>query len=371
MNKLIMKLFTLQTSHFSGVLMELVLIFEWIMITFFLEITLYFVLRIRGKKNELRTLQEKAYIFLFLGYSLMWIFITISDFYLSNESIRIYLLNIGYLCEIVCTVIFIYILETYRNFYKPYIFTQIFSIFIGLYVFFFIFFIEYAPFFSSIFWIIFMVFFFKFTNELYHNFYVKRELSMLKYNFFELLFGIIFVSFGYQLTTRFLVETFGLLIRLLGDVFQIIGAILLFIFFLSIPSFSEYDWDKEMESVILMYKSGLLIYHKRFSSNEDNEIKMNYFSGVLVSMKIMFKNLIQTDETSIIKREGKYVILKTGKYVYGALICNKNLDSLHILLERFIERVELIFSTILENWNGNLQILKPIENIAKEIFEFS
>lgn len=350
-----------------GSLEEPVLILEWIMISLFLELTFLFFLRVMNKEEELKSLQEKAYFFLFLGYSLMWIFITIGDFYIENENLRVYVLNIGYLIEICCALAFLYTMEIYRDFFSPYLFTKIYLSLIPVYLFLFILFIDYAAFFSSIFWIIFVVFFLKFSNELYHDFYIKRNLGAIKYQFFELILGVLFVAVGYQLSTRVLMNYLGLFMRFLGDILQIIGAIILFIFFKSIPSFSEYDWKEELEAILVSYKSGLLIYHKNLKEKEDDDT-MNYISGILASIEMMIESVTQTEETSMIKRKEKFILIKPGKHIYGVLICRKKLKSLQILLNRFIERVELIYSRVLENWNGDLRILKPIENVAEEIF---
>ena len=82
----------------------------------------------------------------------------------------------------------------------------------------------------------------------------------------------------------------------------------------------------------------------------------------------MLETVSASEDISIIEKKGKIVIIQPGKYIYGVLICDENLNSLQILLSNFIEKIETIYSNVLENWDGDLKVFKPINDFAKEIF---
>jgi hypothetical protein len=91
-------------------------------------------------------------------------------------------------------------------------------------------------------------------------------------------------------------------------------------------------------------------------------------TGTLTTIKMMLEEFSDSKSSSIIRKKDKTFIIEPGKFIYGVLICEKELESLKILLSKFIEKVELIYDNILMTWDGNLKIFSPIEDIANEFF---
>ena len=108
----------LNTFPISGQLKEPLLIIEGIIFFLFLELAAIFWVRIKTQKKRLRSLQEKAYIWLFLGYSLMWAFVIWADYHITNPSLSLICLNLGILIQITFAAFFIYIMEKYQIFLK-------------------------------------------------------------------------------------------------------------------------------------------------------------------------------------------------------------------------------------------------------------
>ena len=352
----------------KGPLKEPLLIIEWIIVFSFFELALIFLLRTRYKLKELKNLQEKAYIFIYFGYSFMWVFIIIADFYISNNIyLRNLILNIGFLIQVLGALIFVYMIEKYKIFIRKFIFTKIYlclAIIYGVIIFFFL---DYAGRFSTIFWIIFSVCVILYFRALYKDFYIKRELGNIKFDFIKIIIGILITVIGYQMSTRLISETFGLEYRLIGDIFQLIGLFFISWFLLSIPSFSEYDWQEKIDSVIIMHKSGLYIYKRSFRS-DPNSIDESIITGTLTTLKLMLEKVTDQEDILTIEKKGKIIIIQPGKFIYGVIICDEKLNSLQILLRRFIERIETIYYNVLKHWNGNLNVFKPLDDISKEIF---
>ncbi|MEJ2251484.1 MAG: hypothetical protein P8Y97_17745, partial [Candidatus Lokiarchaeota archaeon] len=286
----------------------------------------------------------------------MWVFIIIADYYVTDNSIRIILLNIGFSLEILSVFLFIVFMESIKNFLGKYLFSISSAGLIAIYVSVLIFYPLYASFISNLFWVIFLIFFIFYLKEIYTDFYIIRKFGNIKYKFIQLCLGVIFVVVGYQLTTRFITLLFGIHLRLIGDILQILGLILLTLFYNSVPSFSEYDWQDKINTLILAHHSGLLLYSTTFNETEEiNEYSL--LSGAFSSLEMMLEETFQEKQLSVIERDDKIIIIFSGNYTYGILITNENLKSLHILLKRFVEKVEIIYAKILENWNGDLRIL--------------
>jgi len=361
-------IFEATIHQIEGPLRTPLIVMEWIVAFLFIELSIIFWIRVRYKAQyELKSLQEKAYIWLFLGYSSMWVFIIIADYYLSPGLFRTQILNIGFFIQIICMFIFISIMEKYKIYLKKRLFTKILTIMILFYIFIFIVAINLAATISTIFWIIFIMFFIVYLKELSKSHYIKAASEKFKMDLLKFLIGILLVSIGYQLTTRLVVNTLGLGYRLLGDIFQIFGLFFLSTFFLSIPSFSEFDWHDKIDSVYITDKAGRFLYKKFFRHHKD-PIDQNIIAGLITSVNMMLQTLTKRKGVTMIEKEGKIVIIQPGKFISGIIICDEKLNSLQVLLTRFIEQIEEIFHKVLENWKGELSILDPIESIAEEIF---
>jgi len=116
-----------------------------------------------------------------------------------------------------------------------------------------------------------------------------------------------------------------------------------------------------------MHKSGLFIYKKSFRE-KTSPIDESVITGTLTTIKMMLEKVSDNDTFSIIKKKEKILIFQPGRFIYGVLICEEELESLKILLSKFINKIETIYSNILEDWDRNLNVFTPIEGIAKEIF---
>ena len=234
----------------DGPLKEPLLIIESFIVIFFLELGIIFWIRATSEEvNELKGLQEKAYGWLLLGYSIMWVFIIIGDHFVDPIYFRTLILNIGFL-------------------------------------------------------------FHKTPNRLPISY------------------------FGYFLTTRILVELIGLEIRLFGDILQLIGLIFIALFLFSVPSFAEYEWRDQIEYLSIMHKSGLFIYQKAFKNKILSAMDESIITGTLTTIKMMLEEFGDSNSASIIRKKNKAFIIEPGKFIYGVIISNKELESLKILLNK-------------------------------------
>ncbi len=351
----------------DGPIADVLLVIEWIIVFIYLEFALVFLNRTLKFKKELKSLQEKGYVFLFLGFSLMWIFFIIGDYYMISLDLRYICLNCGYVSLMLGCVIFFYTIEKNKIFLKRYLFTLIFTLDIILFILIIFIDIYSGQLITFTFWIIFLLFFIFYSIELGSIFKSNPILGNYKFQYLKLVLGIIFLIFGFGLTIDFIIDLFGLISRVIGDLLQIGAIIFLFLFFISIPSFLEYDWQKKVENIYIIHKSGLLIYEKSFIGEDDDQYDSS-ISGKITSLKMMLEHISKKEDISVIEKKGKIIIIQPGHYIYGVLICKVKLNSLQILLNNFIEKIEVIYSKILEKWDGDLKVLRPIDKIVKDYF---
>jgi len=332
----------------TGSLRDILLLLECIIAFTFLEFALIFYLRIRYKRRDLKILQEKSYFWGFLGYSLRWIITVIADYQIYDSNLRILMINIGYSIIIIFALFFIYIIEKYKIFIKKFLFTKIFSIMIASYLCILFFSLEYGTLFSHLLWPIFIIFFVFYLKSLYSDLYKKGLMAHFKLKFLEFCMGFFLIIIGYQLTLTSMIRTFGLMSRLFGDFLQLIGIFLIFLFYISIPSFSEFDWQEKIYSVLIIHNSGLFIYEKIFDGYNDSNSKY-IVSGRITIAKMLFEKVSKQKEALIIDQGEKLIILQPGEFIYGAVVCDEKLKSLQILLKKFVHKIESIYYNILED----------------------
>ena len=184
-----------------------------------------------------------------------------------------------------------------------------------------------------------------------------------------MIFTLLLFLGGYILSMDIVTSNIGLLSRLIGNIIQLIAIGLIFIFFRNLPPFFEFDWGDKIETIYLMNKSGICLFSKSFT--DDTEVLDKHFiSGSLASVKIMLNELLRTknNEFSIIKKKGKIVNIFSSSYITGILICKEELEYFKHNLKKLILKVERIYKNILMDWNGDLSIFFPIQNIIDNIF---
>jgi len=350
----------------TGPLRLILIVMEGIICGIALEFAFLFYIRVKREKNKLKTIQEKAYIWIFLGYSSVWFIFLLTDYYI-DPSIRLMILNFGYFSLMFFAGVFIYYIEKIKIFYKKYFFTTIFAVMILLYIFLMIYSIDIATLLSHAMWPVFLCFFVFYLRELRKDFYVKKSLREFNINFLKFIIGVFFLVSGYQLTLGWALRTFGLYIRFIGDVFQLIGLFFLLLFFISVPSFSEYDWKDKIESIYIINKGGIFLYKRFFREKEEN-LDPNIVTGTLTSIKLMLEKMTDRKGVSIIEREEGIILYYPGDKLTVVMFCDEKLISLQILTESFLEKIETVYANVMDTWKGDTNIFLPIENIIKEFF---
>jgi hypothetical protein len=352
----------------TGTLREPLLIIEWVIVFLFSELAFLLYMRVKNRERELSNFMESASILFLLAYSSMGVFYIFGDYYMETQLSRLVVYNIGYILRMILGLVFIYKIEKYQIIIGKYLFSKIFSIFSLISVVLIFTAMEFTQNASLVlFWIPLISIFFVYIIKLLKKTSETEEIHIYKAKIYFSIIGVIILGLGFGATSDPIVNMFGLIIRLIGDIIQIIGILILAIFFINLPSLSEQNWKDKIDKLFLMRASGICVYYK-FFKEPTNKRGDQIISGAINTIKMMLKEISQDDGEMVIEKEGKVLITYQGKYITGVIIADHNLSSLHFLLKRFIEKVEFIYSNIIRDWDGAMEIFLPIENIAREIF---
>ncbi len=350
------------------------LILEWSYIVTGFEISLYLLFRYFKQEKNYRNLLDVGYFFIFFGFSLMWFFYIIGDYYASDEivspfliwkqgSMRALFLNFGYFTIMIAAFFLLLCVEKYEVFlFKKYLFTFIFLIYSILFLILFLIDITLTQPVTYIFWPAFFAYF---------MIYLVKFIRKLKTKGIFLLAGLAFIAVGFLLTTDELIKIYGLEGRMMGAILQLISVVLLSYFFLTLPPFNEFDWQEKIKALYLVDIAGICLYYKEFSEKKEL-VDENLISAAIASINIMLQGLTETGERrkeiSVIKKKGENVIIYPGNLVSGVLYTSEELNFPKIVLKEFVEKFETLYHNILTDWKGDTDVFNPTEIIANELF---
>ncbi|MFX0076325.1 MAG: hypothetical protein ACFE96_12845 [Candidatus Hermodarchaeota archaeon] len=352
----------------KGVLREPLLVLEWIMVFLIAEVAFLLFMKVKNKEKKLSNIIEKAYIVFLLSYSIMGVFYIIGDYYMDTQFTRLIVFNIGYILRMIMGLVFIYHIEKQQSIFRKYMFSKIFLVFTILSVVLFLTAIKFTQYASVVlFWIPVFSIFLVYTIRLLKKPSEKQEIHNLRAKIYFSILGMLLIGLGFGATSDPFLIMFGLSLRVVGQISQIIGIIILAIFFTSLPSLSEQEWKEKIDKLFLMRASGICIYYKFFRDQTSKRDEQN-ISSAINTIKMILREISQDEGEMVIEKEDKVLITSQGKYITGVIIADQNLNSLNFLLKRFIDKVEFLYSNIIRDWDGAMEIFLPIENITREIF---
>ena len=344
-----------------------------------LELSLIFLLRYKKPEKELRNFQELGYFSLVLGFAAMSFFYIISDYYSPDEvispfffwnqgSMRTLFLNFGYFSITAGAIFFVFYLERYRIFlFKKYLFSLIICIYtIGFLIIFFID-IRITQVITYLFWPIFVIFLILYVIDFIIKVQNKKKLLI---GLLKILPGYAFLLIGFMLTTDVVISN-GLVFRLFGVSFELIGIVFLCYFYITLPPFSEFDWQEKIEALFLINEAGNCLYYKIFKEKK-SLMDENLISAAISGVDILLHELTDSKESdkkiSVIKKKGETVVIYPGNIINGVLYETEDLNITKVVLKEFVQKFESIYHNVLLNWNGDATIFNPVENMTNEIF---
>lgn len=362
----------------TGSFRFVLIIMESIFTFFSFELGIIFLIKYKKQPKNLKNSQDLGFASLFFGFSILRLFLIISSYYLTDNvvspffiwsegSYRQLFLNFGFFSIMMGILLFSFYMEKYKKFlFRKYFFTVCSFIFLLLFLALFFIDLEFINSLSILSWPLFVLFFMIYVKDFGRK---SKKQAILSKGFLKMVITLLLILIGYVLSMDLIIQTFGLIIRFVGIIFQLIGIGLMFFFFRKIPPFFEFDWQDKIEKVYILNKTGICLFAYSFSKKTEI-LEIQFISGALASMNIMLNELIKSksDEISVIRKEGKIVILFSGNHITGVLICKEELKYFIHNLKKLILKVEKIYKNILVKWDGDLTIFHPIKNIIDEIF---
>lgn len=142
----------------------------------------------------------------------------------------------------------------------------------------------------------------------------------------------------------------------------------------SLPPSEEIEWRKELIHLFVISSGGVVMSDYSFvnTSESDGIDSVDLLAGGISGITAILKEMIGSDHRlKSIDHEDKKLLFE---YAYDnlflvALLANKDLNILRTKLKKLTAQIQAVFWETIEKWDGNLEILSPINTLIRSYFE--
>lgn len=350
----------------SGDFRFILMIFEWIFAVICLEFGFLFWFRHKKEQHKLKYSQDIGYILLFFALSLKSILSVLGSYFSYSSTTIAFHHFLSQISLYSGFIVFIIIKEKQRLFlFKKYFFSICLSILLLLFILLSFLNNQLIIFDLILFLSITFTFFLLFYLEFIKRVKIQNGLS-IKIITSIIPFSLLLI--GLFLTSDYSMDLLQLQFRLIGSLIQLLGIAFFAFFFLKFPTLSEFDWKDKIEEVLLINKHGACLFYKSYIEKVDS-YNENLISGAISLVNIMLKEILKPEsrEVSVIKKKGKLTYIFPSDLITGVIFSKKESKNIQFYIKQLVIKIEQVYKNILLNWDGDLGIFDPIEDIFEEI----
>jgi hypothetical protein len=138
--------------------------------------------------------------------------------------------------------------------------------------------------------------------------------------------------------------------------------------FYTIPSFTEFDWKEKIRHLYILSPQGLCLFQQSFQKGAITDEDL--FGGSLMAIQSLMQEMIQSDKVlRAIDHQDTKIIFEQSPHVVLIMVAEEELYIVRLKLQQLAKEVELFFGDILVEWDGDLNLFKPLQPIVNKIFE--
>ncbi|MHA1297987.1 MAG: hypothetical protein ACTSO9_00930 [Candidatus Helarchaeota archaeon] len=349
----------------SGDLREILLVIESLIFVLEFQFGLIFLRRFLQPRKD-KNYMNLAWAFVLFGFSLSYFIFILADFYNISSDVRQNLIGIGYIIYISGMIFFSFNaereipLKNYNN-------TKILLVLLILLIFNYILPLIPLLIIAILCWPPFIYLIIKYVNAFTYD--IKEKWRKNIYGFY---IGVILNILGYGGVSDIITNTFGVGIRLLGDILIFSGMFFVNLFFMSLPALREFDWVDKIRDLYVMHDSGRCIYEYNFKEEETHTSSKVYpqlIAGGLTSITQAIAKLLESEEHLEVLDKGDVKLLfEYGKNVINVLIVDEVFETIKIKLKNFTKEIEHLYQDILPTWDGEISHFKLLGSIIQNNF---
>lgn len=135
----------------------------------------------------------------------------------------------------------------------------------------------------------------------------------------------------------------------------------------SLPPAEEMEWPTQILQMYIIIEGGIEIAEYSFEAGE--RVDAQLFSGGVTGITAMLQEMIKSqNRVKVIDHEDKKLLFEYGKKFQVALVALKDLRILRTKLRTLTQEIESVFWETIANWDGNLDVFKPIRTMIRNYF---
>jgi hypothetical protein len=289
--------------------------------------------------------------------------------YTTTMDQRYHLLQFGYLSAATGAFFYIYFIEQLAYITKRRTFTVLFGVlYVALIVMIVIALIAdlgtFVQYFAASFWLPNFGFMFVYIYKI-------NRFSIGEFRRFTVLIviGFAILIVGVLGSTDVIQRALGLGVRLLADLFQLGGIVLVGWYSSRLPSWKELGWETALDSLYIIYKGGVLAYEYDFNeaSQGIGHPRASAAVSALEAVRLLLDQAVSSGQLKIIDFKEKKLFFEVGNYITVIIVANEQLDTLDFLITKIRKEIEKAFSDMLPTWNGDSAEFRPATTIINRI----
>jgi hypothetical protein len=202
---------------------------------------------------------------------------------------------------------------------------------------------------------------------LFLNYAMKNTAGNVRTSIKTIIAGFLLGYIGFVLSGDMFFNIFGFGLYLIGETSLVLGLVIFGYGSIYSPALGELDWKQQLVELYIIQQGGLLIFHHEFvhTSEIDQMLTAAGISGV----ESLFQEITSSDTGLNVVSVGKFEILFSHSTTFtSVLISRASYKVLLAKLRDFTETFELMFGTIIQNFEGSLREFSSAKELVSSIF---
>jgi hypothetical protein len=199
------------------------------------------------------------------------------------------------------------------------------------------------------------------------NYAMKNTSGNVRKSIETILAGFLIGFFGFVFSGDMLYNILGFGPYIVGEAALVIGLVIFGYGSIYSPALGELDWKDQLVELYVIQQGGLLVYHFEFArtSEADQVLTAAGISGI----QSLFQEITQSDLGLNVVSVGKFELLFSHSPSFTSVLISKApYNVLMDKIEEFTVTFELMFGTIIQNFEGSLKEFSSARELVTSIF---
>lgn len=202
---------------------------------------------------------------------------------------------------------------------------------------------------------------------LFMNFAMKNTVGNVRKSINTILAGFSLGFIGFVLSGDEVHAITGFGPYLIGETLLVVGLVIFGLGSIYSPALGELDWRTQLVELYVIQKGGLLIFHHEFIQN--SEIDEMLTAAGISGVQSLFQEITSSEAGLNVVSVGQFEILFSHSSTFtSVLISRASYKMLLAKLREFTNLFELMFGSILQNFEGNLREFSSAQELVASIF---